>query len=88
MRKASPPVIAAFEMCRPSVLLYLKTNPHITNRILRALVPISYDLAIAVLGRMCDEQILQRHGIGGGCRYVLATTSEVIPKSSFERSKS
>jgi predicted HTH transcriptional regulator len=63
---------AEYELAKARVLSYLAANPKVTNRILRTLAPIKYDQAIVALGRMCDEQILERYGKTGGTHYVLA----------------
>ena len=63
---------AEYEIAKSRVLDYLASNLRVTNRILRTLAPIEYDQATVALGRMCEEQILERRGRAGGTHYVLA----------------
>ena len=61
-----------YALAKKRVVDYLSKHPTITNRILRTIAPIGYDQAIFVLGRMCDEGVLERRGNAGGTHYVPA----------------
>lgn len=65
-----------YENAKARALKYLASNPHLTNRILRTLAPLTYDQAIAALGRMCDEKVLERHGNAGGTHYVVTASDD------------
>ena len=55
---------------KDSVLQYLRTESHVTNRILRDMTDINYDQAIFFFNQMIDAEVLVRIGRGGGTRYV------------------
>lgn len=54
-----------------AVMKYLKSNPFVTNKILRSITGINYDQAIQFFNTMLDSQRLQKEGVGSGTRYVL-----------------
>ena len=60
-----------FEECMVTALLYLKSNPSIRNRDIRAVASIGYDQAIHFFNRAIAEKRLVREGSGSGTRYVL-----------------
>ncbi|MFT5029627.1 MAG: putative HTH transcriptional regulator [Candidatus Binatia bacterium] len=65
-----------FEECMGIALHYLKSNPFIRNRDIRAVASISYDQAIYFFNRAIAEKRLTREGSGSGTRYVLPTGKE------------
>lgn len=60
-----------FEECMGIALLYLKSNPSIRNRNIRAVASIGYDQAIHFFNRAIAEKRLAREGSGSGTHYVL-----------------
>lgn len=60
-----------FEECMGIALLYLKSNPSIRNRDIRAVCSIGYDQAIHFFNRAIAEKRLVREGRGSGTYYVL-----------------
>jgi len=60
-----------FEECISIALLYLKSNPSIRNRDIRAAASISYDQAIHFFNRAIAEKHLIRQGSGSRTRYLL-----------------
>lgn len=65
-----------YDAAKSRAVKYLSSHPAITNRLLRSLMPITYDEAIIALGKMCQEGLLERHGHAGGSHYVLAQTKD------------
>ncbi len=60
-----------FEECMGVAQLYLKSNPSIRNRDIRAVASIGYDQAIHFFNRAIAEKRLVREGSGSGTCYVL-----------------
>ena len=60
-----------FEECLGIALLYLKSNPSIRNRDIRAIASIGYDQAIHFFNRAIAGKHLVREGRGSGTSYVL-----------------
>jgi hypothetical protein len=60
-----------FEECMGVALNFLKSNPTIRNRDIRALASIGYDQAIHFFNRAIAENHLVREGSGSGTRYIL-----------------
>ena len=65
-----------FEECMGIALHYLKSNPFIRNRDIRAVAAIGYDQAIHFFNRAITEKRLTREGSGSGTRYVLPKEKE------------
>jgi hypothetical protein len=65
-----------FEECMGIALHYLKSNPFIRNRDIRAVASIGYDQAIHFFNRAIAEKRLTREGSGSGTRYVLPKGKE------------
>ena len=55
-----------------TVLTYLSTHPHISNRQLRAVTQITYDQAIWVFNHLIETGFIERQGRGSASRYVRA----------------
>lgn len=54
------------------VTAYLRTQPYITNRILRSLAKVNYDQAIQFFNLMLEKGVLQKEGKASGTRYTKA----------------
>ena len=65
-----------FEECMGIAQNYLKSNPFIRNRDIRAISSIGYDQAIHFFNRAIAEKRLNREGKGSGTRYVLQKEKE------------
>lgn len=65
-----------FEECVGIALHYLKSNPFIRNRDIRAIASIGYNQAIHFFNRAIAEKRLFREGSGSGTRYVLPKRKE------------
>jgi len=65
-----------FEKCMGIALHYLKSNPFIRNRDIRAVGLIGYDQAIHFFNRAITEKRLTREGSGGGTQYVIPKRKE------------
>lgn len=78
---------AEYTEAKSSALAYLTSHLTITNKILRTLAPVEYDQAIAALGRMCREGILERRGNAGGTHYVLVISDRVEPTENRSSGK-
>jgi hypothetical protein len=65
-----------FEECMGIALHYLKSNPFIRNRDIRAVGSISYDQAIHFFNRAIAEKRITREGSGSEARYVLPKGKE------------
>jgi hypothetical protein len=66
-----------FEKCMGIALLYLKSNPSIRNRDIRAVASIGYDQAIHFFNRAIAEKYLVREGSGSGTHYVLPNRKDI-----------
>jgi predicted HTH transcriptional regulator len=75
MNRGRPIPAEMYSLAKTQVLQYLASHPNITNRTLRTISPIGYDEAIYVLGKLCDEGVLERRGNAGATHYVLVRGS-------------
>jgi len=66
-----------FEECMSIVRHYLKSNPFIQNRGIRAIASIGYDQAIHFFNRAIAEKILVREGRGSRTCYVLPDRKDI-----------
>jgi predicted HTH transcriptional regulator len=57
---------------------YLKDNPAINNRTLRAISGINYDQAIHFFNHMVEAELLSREGKGSGIKYTQPTKSNEV----------